>query len=161
MRIIGCKGVLYMYTYSVFCVKADVANNYFYKTGILYRFLKEFRENRNCTYLQLQYKYITELLTLETISSFIQNFKSEITIEKRDSHMKFYWQDKQLTVYEDDRHIEFTCESLQDAEDFFFPVLRNLPLHFFITRNSMRDYGWLSFVKSKSIENRQILYSFH
>ncbi len=149
-----------MYTYSVFCVKAEVANHYFYKTGILYRFIKEFRENRNCTYLQLQYKYITEPLDLGMIASFIQSSDQEIAIEKRDSHLKFFWRDKLLTVYEDERHIEFTCESLQDAEDFLFPILRNLPLYFFITRNTMKDYGWLSFMKNNNIKNKQLLYSF-
>lgn len=149
-----------MYTYSIFCVKAEIANLYFYKTGILYRFLKEFRENRRCAYLQLQYQYITELLTLEIISSYINLSDLDVKIEKREEYLKLYWQDKSLSIYEDDRHVKFTCQSLQDAEDFLFPILRKLPLYFFVTRNSMRDYGWLSFVRNKKSKEKQILYSF-
>jgi len=151
-----------MYTYSIFCVKAKVGSHYFYKTEILYRFLKEFRENRSRNYLQLQYEYITEPLTLDIITTYIQLYTSEVVMEKRDKHLKLYWKDKNLTIYEDDQHVEFTCDSIEDAEYFLFPALRKLKLYFFVTGHHVKhDYGWLSFIKKNKTINKQILYSFH
>src|SRR5699024_5430326 len=126
-----------MYTYSIFCVKAEIADHYYYKTGILYRFFKEFQENPNYNYLKLQYRYITEPLTLEMISSQLHRSDKRIEQEIRGKSIKLYYEDKTLVIYEDERHVKLSCASLEYAEACFLPILRQLPLYFFITRNSM------------------------
>lgn len=145
-----------MYTYSIFSVKPEIASHYFYKSSIIYRFLREFKKNPNYNYLQLQYKYATSPLDIATIAAYMRPL--DVEIEKRELVMKLYWDDKSITIHEDDRHLEITCESIADIEEFFFPVLRNSPLHYFVISNQMNDYGWLA-VKNNRLMNNQLLYS--
>lgn len=148
-----------MYTYSVFCIRSEVVTHYYYKTGILYRFLNEFKENRKKSYLQLQYKFITEPLTLDLISSSFQYSDKNMEWDKRDNYLKLYKKDQPITIYKDEGHLEFSCESLEDAEEFLFPMLRKLPLHFFVVNNRIKDFGWLSIDKKNYLEIKQVLYS--
>lgn len=153
------KGVLSMYTYSIFSVKAKIAAHYFYKTGVVYRFLKEYRDGPNYKYLQSQYNYVIEPITLSAVASYLQRLDIDVKMEKRDSYMKVYWEDKSMTIYEDGHHLEVTCTSIEDVEDFFFPILRKSPGYFFVISNRLKDFGWLS-VKNNRMMSNQILYSF-
>ncbi|MHA6251202.1 sporulation inhibitor of replication protein SirA [Oceanobacillus sp. CAU 1775] len=148
-----------MYTYSVFCIRSEIVTHYYYKTGILYRFLKEFKENRKPSYLQLQYNFITEPLTLDLISSSLQYTNEGIDWDKRDNYLKMYRNNGHLSIYKDERHLEFSCDSIEEAEEFLFPMLRRLPLHFFVVNNTIKDYGWLTLDKNNYLEIKQILYS--
>lgn len=142
-----------MYTYSIFSVKPEIATHYLYKTGILYRFLLEYQDKPIDSYLQLQYNYVMAPLSLQRIASLLE--KSEIQLDKRDKYMEISWEGKSLTVYEDGRHVEITCESMEHMEEFFFPALRKSPGFYFVISSRMNDYGWLSF-KNKQILNRKV-----
>lgn len=154
------KGVLSMYTYSIFSIKSKIAKHYFYKTGILYRFINEFKERPNFKYIQLQYNYVVEPLNLDDIANYIQEKDARLIIDKRNTYLKIYWEGKTMTIYEDDRHLEVTCSSIEDVEEFFFPALRKSPHFYFVISNSLKDYGWLSVKNNRMLDN-PILYSFH
>src|SRR5699024_935390 len=130
-----------------------------HKKEMIDRSCKKIQEKPRYNYLQLKYKYITEPLTLELISSHLHFTEKEIELEIRDKSLKIYLDDKLLNIYEDDRHVEISCASLEYAEAYFLPILRQLPLCFFITRHSMKDYGWLSLIKNNKLKNKQLLYS--
>jgi len=145
-----------MYTYSIFSVEPKIAAQYFYKSGILYRFLQEFKRNRDHNHLQLQYKYAIASLNLSMIEEYIG--KLNVEIDKRDVVMKVHWEGKSLTIFEDDRHLEIRSETIADLEEFLFPVLRDSPHYYFVIRNQMKDYGWLSLQKNTRL-SKQLLYS--
>lgn len=148
-----------MYTYSIFSVKSEIAVHYFYKTSVLFRFFKEFKECPRLTYLQLQYNYVIEPLQLSLVAAYLRSLTDDVNIEKKDKYIQIFWEGKSLTIYEDGHHIELTCSSIQEAEEFFFPILRDSPGFYFVINNRLNDYGWLS-VKNNKLINNQIFFSY-
>lgn len=148
-----------MYSYSIFSVKPKVAFHYIYKTGVLFRFFKEIKENPNYKYLQLQYNYVVEPIELSTIATYLQDTNFELGVEMRDLYLKINWKGKSITIFADGRHLEVTCSSIEDVEEFLFPVLRHSQGFYFVISNRMNDYGWLS-VKNHRLLDNQLSYSF-
>lgn len=148
-----------MYTYSIFCIKSEIASHYFYKSDILYRFLKGYREKRSLSFIQLQYKYITEQITLDMLANYLQINKKQSVIEKREKYIRLFSNNKQLSVYGDERHLTLMCDSIEDAESYLFPAFRELPYYFFAINHRTNDYGWLTSFKMNEMISKQTLYS--
>ncbi|MBY7143577.1 sporulation inhibitor of replication protein SirA [Virgibacillus sp. NKC19-3] len=151
-----------MYEYSIFCIKESVAKNYFYKSGILYRFIKEYQNNQNRKDLKLQYDYVTNRFSKNALISHIDNScrKHQISIQREKAHIQLYKNQKLISLHISEKHLKFRCESLEDAEEFLFPMLRQFQPILFIIGNNIENYGWMSRMPySGNYYSEQVLYS--
>ncbi|GAB3066635.1 sporulation inhibitor of replication protein SirA [Virgibacillus ainsalahensis] len=151
-----------MYEYSVFWIREQIAKNYFYKSDILYRFINDYQHNQNRTDLKRQFNYITHNFSQHNIISYIKRYYSDTNkVQITKSQIEIIEGNKLITLHVSKKHIKFSCETLQDAEDLLFPMLRSLQPILFIVGVNIENFGWISPVQrvSKS-QDEQVLYSY-
>ncbi|WP_373896095.1 sporulation inhibitor of replication protein SirA [Virgibacillus natechei] len=151
-----------MYEYSIFWIKESVAKHYFYKSGILYRFIKDYLNNQNREDLKLQYDYITNRFSENTLISHIKRScrKNQIAIQAEGTQIQLHKNQHLISLHISEKHLKFRCETLEDAEEFLFPMLRQFQPILFITGNNIENYGWISPIPySGHYYSEQVLYS--
>lgn len=148
-----------MNKYSVYWIKHDVAEDYFYKVDILYRFLKSYQINQDRQDLSTQFRYITYNFCAEELTKHIKLYNQQASIK---NHYKI----SEITLYENshyillhicDSHLTFMSRSLQDAEDMLFPMLRAFHPALFIMSHTENNYGWISPMTNIEYKNRHVL----
>lgn len=151
-----------MNEYSIYWIKEEVAQQYFYKSDILYRFLTEMEANHSRRELRAQYKYISHALKLSDIQSYLSKHFPEYNCEStKEGHLQIRRKGKSVVLYSERDSIHFRCKNLQEAAALLFPVLQSLHPFLFVLGNNVPEYGWISPNKKKSgIQNRQVLYSY-
>ncbi|GGB31050.1 hypothetical protein GCM10011409_05520 [Lentibacillus populi] len=151
-----------MGNYSIYWVKEEFAYRYFHKSGILYRFLKEYQNNPERTDLKNQFKFITNTFSTSALITHIKNNEKNrrnVTIDG--NYLEMRNEDTQaISLHIHEKQINFRCEMLHDAEMLLFPALRSFQPFLFIMRNDVDNYGWISPVsKERAYLHGQVLYS--
>ncbi|WP_196493886.1 sporulation inhibitor of replication protein SirA [Ornithinibacillus caprae] len=150
-----------MKEFSIYWIKEEFASHYFYKSDILYRFIKSYqKEDRRD--LSLQFDYITNNFPSQAI---ISNMKwyltNHATYQIDGNEIKIQEQSNNITLHIHEKHIKFRCESLQDAEKLLFPVLRLIYPFLFIVDDHLYNFGWISPVTISMMHHgQQVLYSY-
>ncbi|WP_068672255.1 sporulation inhibitor of replication protein SirA [Oceanobacillus sp. Castelsardo] len=150
-----------MYDYSIYWIKQEIANHYFHKSDILYRFFEEYHHNKNRIDLRKQFLYITKNIEKDTIISILKyNLKDDVQIKQNGSTSEIYDNGHFISLHIDKKQLNFRSRSLQDAEEFLFPVLRLIHPLFFVVGHRDQNYGWISPIKfPRNIDRNQVLYS--
>jgi hypothetical protein len=150
-----------MYTYSIYWLTEEVAIRYFHKSGLLYRFLKEYIKQPNRIDLRKQFEYITYRFCREEIVAYMKQQKRINCIDYIDKrNMKLYNREAFITLHIDERQLKFRCETLEDAEELLFPLLRRYEPMLFIVGENICNFGWITpFLKYRQTEE-EVLFSF-
>ncbi|QGS68695.1 sporulation inhibitor of replication protein SirA [Oceanobacillus sp. 143] len=86
-----------MYEYSIYRIREEIANHYYHKSDILYRFLKEYESNKELLYLHGQFLYITNKFTQKIIELYLNKFLSKkISYKIEQSKIKIFNEKSQL-----------------------------------------------------------------
>lgn len=152
-----------MYEYTVYWIRDEIANHYFHKSDILYRFLKDYQLNSHRLDLQKQFIYITNKFVKDIMISHIEKQierKESTEINVNGTYMEIKSKRHFIMLRISDRQLIFHSHSLQDAEELLFPLLRQIQPFLFVVGNTINNYGWISPMKlpRNTIEN-QVLYS--
>lgn len=148
-----------MNKYSIYWIKQEVAEHYFYKSDVLYRFLKSYQHDQNRQDLSTQYRYITHSFHEAHLAEHIKMYDHHVSI-------KTHWNDQKMTLSKNNQYIllqidhsHLTCvsTSLHDAEAMLFSILRTFNPLLFIISHTENNYGWISPVTHTKYKNRQVL----
>lgn len=158
VNIVSRGGVL-VNKYSIFWIKEEVAQRYFYKSDILYRFLKSYQSNKGRQDLSKQYNYITHNFPEEALIEHIKKNNHSISIKTLSDKQKMtlYKNNQYILLYVYDSHLTFLSKSLHEAEYLLFPILRTFHPLLFIMSHTHINYGWISPVPNIKYKNRQVL----
>ncbi|WP_158234652.1 sporulation inhibitor of replication protein SirA [Lentibacillus sediminis] len=151
-----------MYEYSIFWIKPEVAARYFHKSGLLYRFIKLYQSAPEREDVKAQFNYITHPFPPDLFIA--RNFylsEQQITIKINGPFIDLQKDDRAISLQVGEKQIKFRCNTLQDAEELLFPALRAFQPVFFITGNTIENYGWTSPLPGAWKERQHVLYSYH
>ncbi|MFA1822156.1 sporulation inhibitor of replication protein SirA [Virgibacillus oceani] len=149
-----------MYTYSIYCIKEEFANHYFHKSDILYRFILSYQINKARKDLQMQFNYITHYFSYEKLISHMEKyyFNTNTKLHINGSYITISQNGDCISLLIKEKDIEFRCNTLQEAEELIFPMLRRYQPLLFIT--GVNDFGWISPVLyANKDEINHLLYS--
>ncbi|MFD2045744.1 sporulation inhibitor of replication protein SirA [Ornithinibacillus salinisoli] len=152
-----------MKEYSIYWIKEEFAAHFFYKSDILYRFIKSYLLHETREDLSLQFEYITNNFPNASIISHIKkHVPNNISYQINGNDIKIKDDSQYITLHIYEKHIKFRCESLQGAEKLLFPVLRLIYPFLFIVDEEGSNFGWISPVTTSMMHHdRQVLYSYH
>lgn len=151
-----------MSNYSIYWIREEFAYRYYYKSGILYRFLKEYQQNLDRTEFKEQYNFITNTFPAASLITHIKNNQQNgLNLTINDKHLEIFSdQAHYISLHIHEKHINFRCEMLHDAENMLFSTLRSFHPFLFIVGNDLDNYGWISPVsKERVCTDGQVLYS--
>lgn len=151
-----------MNEYDVFWINEEFSYHYFYKSGILYRFLNSYQNNKDRMDLSTQFRYITYTFPEEILHAHLRKpdpFRE--ILQTKHNQFTLYQNEQSVVLYIYEHYLKFQCETLHDAEDLLFPILREFHPYLFIMNVNKQDYGWLSpSTKRNELKTKQLLYSY-
>lgn len=151
-----------MQEYSIFWVKDEIAHHYFHKSHLLYLFFKDFQNDPEREDLKAQQAFITKNFPKDILISHVKNNyqkRSDVKITNRE--IEIYINKRYIALHIGEKHLKFRCETLEDAEELLFPVLRQFQLNLFIIGDNTPKYGWISPILATSkYQDEQVLYSY-
>lgn len=148
--------------YSIYWIKEEFAHHFYYKSNVLYQFIKEYENNKNRGDLKNQFAYITmEFRKPLLISHLKENYPENTELKAAGDGLQICRDMQYISLHIHNKHLNFRSEMLQDAEELLFPALRQFQSYLFIAGNDLENYGWISPVtrRKKDIE-KQMLYSY-
>lgn len=150
-----------MKAYYVFWIKSEVAQHYFYKGDILYRFLKLYQQDQNKYDLSIQFDYVTNNISRHDLFSYFKKINlPNVYIGEKGNTIELYTKEQYITLHIHEKHLLFYCDTIYDAENLLFPILRNFHPLLFIMCIHTDDYGWISPVKNEqALKHNMELYS--
>ncbi|MFC2946893.1 sporulation inhibitor of replication protein SirA [Virgibacillus sediminis] len=155
-----------MYEYSIFWIKEEIANNYFHKSDLLYRFIYEYQRNHRRPDLKDQFNYITNSFSVSNLVTYLKTcrdlgFVGSEKISIRGNMVEIYLNEKYISLQIKEKQLQFVCKTLQDAEDLLFPLLRKFDNKLFVVGNNHRKFGWISPIQQLNVSlSGQVLYSY-
>jgi hypothetical protein len=150
-----------MKEYKIYWIKEEFARHYYYKSDILYRFLREYHNKQSRNDLVTQFNFVTECFPKDSlISQLIRQPKNTFNKKRISSEIEIGNIHNFIALHIDEKQIKFRCETLQDAESLLFPTLRGLHPYLFIIDDHYENFGWISPVRASiGYNNGQVLYS--
>ncbi|SFA75680.1 Protein of unknown function [Lentibacillus halodurans] len=149
--------------YSIYWIKEEFAHFFYYRSDVLYRFIKSYDSHQNREDLSMQFKYITMDIPENLLISHIMKYHpSHVTTELEANSLKIYEDMRYISLHIEEKRINFRGDIIHDAEDLLFPALRSFQPYFFVVGDHRYDFGWISPVslgKNKD-ETGQVLYSY-
>src|SRR5699024_7400693 len=149
-------------TYTVFSIRDEFAKRYFYKSDILFRFLKDAPEADNKA-IKKQFDYITNSFTTSDIVSRLSDI-NEASLRVNDAENELTIEATDYTIYISvfDKYLTFTYDQTYQTEELLYNTLRNIcPYIFIINRKREGHYGWVSPLQQNlRYKSGQLLYSF-
>ncbi|GAB3796860.1 sporulation inhibitor of replication protein SirA [Virgibacillus kimchii] len=133
-----------MNTYSIYWIKEEIANHYFHKSDILYRFLRSYQKDDARKDLIMQFDYITHNFSYEKLISHMKGYynNTKAIVHIDGSRITICQNGSCISLLISKKHLKFRCDALQDAEQLLFPMLRRYQRLLFIT--GKKDFGWIS-----------------
>src|SRR5699024_401811 len=106
-------------------MKKEFAYKYFHKSDILYRFIRAYQQEKYRIDLGMQYNYITNSFSTDKLITYIKKSSPEImNILSQGNQLEIYKNMQYMSLHIHEKHLNFRCETLHDAEDLLFPSLR-------------------------------------
>ncbi|AIF45456.1 sporulation inhibitor of replication protein SirA [Virgibacillus sp. SK37] len=152
-----------MDAYSIYWIKEEVAAHYFHKSNLLYHFFKDYRNDLSNDILKKQFNYITRSFPESRLISHIKNYyNNAFMLQFNGSQLIIHQKKTYISLHMDEKQLKFRCNSLQDAEEILFPMLRSFHSNLFITGRNVNNFGWISPIITSNHGNQseQVLYSF-
>ncbi|WP_430785767.1 sporulation inhibitor of replication protein SirA [Virgibacillus flavescens] len=150
-----------MNTYSVYSIKKEFARRYYYRSDILYRFLKQYHKNDRNQIITNQFNDITHSFSANEFNTKIKSLYNHKAIVNYGNNSIEIVQGKHcISLHIAEKQIEFRCDMIHDAEVLLFPILKLFHSSLFVLDNNLNNYGWISPVtKVKDYLDEQVLYS--
>lgn len=151
-----------MDNYDVYWIKKEVAYHYFQRNSVLYQFIKEYKQKSDRPDLKRQFEYITRTFPINKLANHIIEIYQKCNIEIKGSTNSLEIIDNRynIALHMNEKHLEFRCKTLFDAEQLLLPVLRSFHPFLFIMCEEMDNYGWITpIVWNEKRINEQVLYS--
>lgn len=135
-----------MNKYSIYWIKQEVAEDYFYKGDILYRFLKSYQNDKSRQDLSTQFRYITYDFCENELAEHIKVYNQHVSIKSHYSNQEVTLckNDQYILLHVSDSHLTCMSRSLHEAEEMLFPILRMFHPLLFIISHTENNYGWIS-----------------
>lgn len=145
--------------YYVYSMKVKVAHHFYYKSSVLFNFLKTYEKNSNQIELKDQFSYIIDEFDQPKLMYYIKSISNYIQITQiQPGYFQISDGTKSVYLHVLDTHFVLKCPSIHVAEELLFESLRLFPSHLFVVHAEKHVYGWISTLKNKeSINNRQLL----
>ena len=146
--------------YSIYWLEDAVADEFFYKGGLLYQFFKNTWLKDMDQDVQKQYAYITKKFVAEHLIAHVKSFRSNNQFVEIDGHMiQIKRKNQSITLEMYQNHLQFRCCTLKDAEELLFPILRSYHSSLFVAGINVHNYGWMTPRRSvEKYESRERLY---
>src|SRR5699024_1447613 len=142
-------------------IKEVFAYRYFYRSDILYRFIRSYGQNNHRKDLKKQFTYITKEFPEQDLIASLKKYQtqqSNLTTEKNTIHLYEHGYYIPLQIHQ--KHLKFSCKTLQEAEEVLFPKLRSFHPSLFIMKSNLREYGWITpMLKRNKVKDGHVLYS--
>ncbi len=151
-----------MPNYSIFIVNSEFANHYFYRSEILYRFLRKFDVYPRDSITYKQSRYVTSEIPVRELMDYLafsHSGKSEFEKDGNRLRIKDHRSDvAELLI--DLRCIHGFSTSFSAMENLLFQYLRRFDSRFFIIECDSDNYGWISPIGKRHKDlNTRLLYS--
>ena len=151
-----------MKVYYIYWIQEKIAQHFYYKNDLLYRFIKTYHKYQEREDLALQFQYITKKIPITLFLSHLStNQKEDTYINIQNNQIKIGTASTYITLHIYEKYIEFQCQTLEDAEYLLFPILRLFYPYFFIVGINHNNFGWVSSATSKYRKKNinEVLYS--
>ncbi|MFZ3577716.1 sporulation inhibitor of replication protein SirA [Virgibacillus sp. DJP39] len=150
-----------MNTYSIYPIRNEFAERYYYRSEILYRFLKQYHQNDHNKVLDDQFNEITYFFCKKELNKKIKTLYNNKAIVKDGRNvLEIMHNNHYISLHISEKQIDFRCDMLIDAEALLFPILQLFHPSLFVLDNELHNYGWISPVtKMKGHLNEEVLYS--
>ncbi|MBM7552642.1 sporulation inhibitor of replication protein SirA [Thalassobacillus pellis] len=132
-----------MHLYYVYAMKEEVSKEYYYKTELLFRFLKEYHRNSQLELYKLQFHFITEPFPLIDLVRILTRYPRE-RMSLIHGRKLTKWVEKRGIIEITNDMCLIQCESFMEAEQMLFQKLRDIDGCFFIAEFHLDHYGWVS-----------------
>jgi len=148
--------------YIGFWMKKEFAYQYFHKSDILYRFIRAYQQEKYRKDLAMQYNYITNSFPTDKLITYIKKSSPKrVNILSQGNQLEIYKNMQSMSLHIHEKHLNFRCETLHDAEDLLFPSLRRFHPFLFIIESNSDNYGWISPISmNREYKQEQVLYSY-
>lgn len=149
--------------YSIYWIKEEFAHFFYYRSDVLYRFIKSYDRHPKRSDLSRQFHYITMDMPEEIlISHIVQYHPSRSSIKAENDSLKIYEDMRYISLHIEKKRINFRGDIIYDAEDLLFPALRSFHPYFFVVGHRSDNFGWISPVTQGKNKDKpgQVLYSY-
>lgn len=150
-----------MTEYSVFWIEEEFFSHYYYRSDILFRFIRDYQYDGSRIDLCSQFHFITRYLPYTSLVTHIKRYHSgslEIHIEGNRIRLKNNFYSLVLSIHK--KQLVVRCPSLENAECLLFEPLRSFHPSLFIIEKDLKNYGWIATRgKRKCALNYKRLYS--
>ncbi|HEY4601646.1 MAG TPA: sporulation inhibitor of replication protein SirA [Cerasibacillus sp.] len=150
-----------MQIYSIYWIKETFAKHFFYKSDIVYRFIKTYHATKRDDLVR-QFQFITHSFSEATVQSQLTKYLAKkYQIQYEGNSVIITSTTFTMTVYIYEKYIVLYCHSLEEAEAVLFPIFRLLDLNFFIMSHTHPRFGWIASLMDKKDKRsrNEVLYS--
>ncbi|MFD1360461.1 sporulation inhibitor of replication protein SirA [Lentibacillus salinarum] len=148
--------------YTIYWVKEEFARFFYYRSDVLYRFLKSYEQHQSREIIARQFHYITlDIPEDMLISNIMQSHPSHANLITEGNSIKIYQEKRCISLHIEQKRINFRGNIIYDAEDLLFPALRSIHPYFFVVGAHPYDFGWIAPVtlERNMDKHEQVLYS--
>ncbi|HLS35667.1 MAG TPA: sporulation inhibitor of replication protein SirA [Bacillota bacterium] len=152
-----------MKKYKLYWIQKEVANYFYHKGDILYRFLLEYLQSKSYHTI-IQYDYITKEMPHSDLIMYIKEKCKLHNIEVIQKEQTIQLQQKEtiINVMINDTNIEIFSRTIHCAEKVIFPILRTFEPSLFIVGEAKNEYGWIApFRHEERFKTNEKLYSMY
>ncbi|GAB4072671.1 hypothetical protein GCM10028778_04290 [Barrientosiimonas marina] len=152
-----------MNQYTIYAIKEEFAHFFYFRSDVLYRFLKSYEQGEKYDVFARQFDFITIELAETSVLSHINRFlPSHIHMARGYNTVKIYNNRHSISLHIGEKHINFWGDIVHAAEDLFFPVLRLFHPYFFVAGDNVYNSGWIAPVTlaQNKDKHEQVLYSY-
>ncbi|QTM99503.1 sporulation inhibitor of replication protein SirA [Sediminibacillus dalangtanensis] len=150
-----------MPNYSIFLVNSEFANHYYYRSEILYRFLRKFDVYPVDSINYKQSRYVTSEIPVRELMDYLALCHSgENAFEKKGNVLRIEGQSDVAELLIAGTCIYGSSSSFSGAEKLLFQYFRRFNSRFFIIEYDSDNYGWISPIGKRHKDlNTRLLYS--
>ncbi|SDJ70468.1 sporulation inhibitor of replication protein SirA [Sediminibacillus albus] len=147
--------------YSIYWIEEEFHRHYFYRSDVLFRFLKQCHLQPENEILMKQFAYVVHQVPVDRLLKHMKQCLAPGRFQFEESrHISIQTKGNKLNLFLGDRYLSGSSKSMEAAEEILFQTLRKFDRNFFIIETESEKYGWVSPVhKSYHRLNKQLLYS--
>lgn len=135
--------------YNVYSMKRKVAHHFYYKSDLLFSFLKAYNKKSCKEVLMNQFSYVTNNIEVRKIINYIKHISDYVqTTEIHPNYFQISNGAKSVYMHVLETHFIIKCDSIYDAEELLFEPLRLFPSHLFVVHAEKHIYGWISTLRN-------------
>lgn len=145
------KGGHIMYQYSLYLVKSDYAQHFYYKIDTVYRFLYE-QMMKNPDRTKDQYKMVLDKANAKDVFLHLNYWVShDISLNIDRNQITVSYNQQQVYIEVNDFDMTILAESIVDVDKLLFQYLKTFHPHIFAVNYETYECGWITPLVGKQI----------